>query len=110
MAASASWRSRTRGSLLLAACADAIGSAFEGHRDLDPETVAAAVDLPQAPLQWTDDTAQMLVLAEHLAAQEGRIGMDALAAAFVAAWAAEPTRGYGSGAATMLAQIAAGAH
>ncbi|MDA1383474.1 MULTISPECIES: ADP-ribosylglycohydrolase family protein [Glycomyces] len=108
MAASLSWRSRARGSLLLAACADAIGSVFEGHRGLDPEAVAAAVDRPKVPLQWTDDTAQMLVLAEHLAAQEGRIDMDALAAAFGAAWAAEPSRGYGPGAVTMLAQIAAG--
>jgi poly(ADP-ribose) glycohydrolase ARH3 len=108
MAATDSWRSRVRGSLLLAACADAIGSAFEGHRDLDPETVAAAVDQPEAPLQWTDDTAQMLVLAEHLGAGRGRIDMDALAAAFSAAWASEPQRGYGPGAAKMLVQIGAG--
>jgi poly(ADP-ribose) glycohydrolase ARH3 len=108
MAAIESWQSRVRGSLLLAACADAIGAAFEGHRDLDPEAVADAVDRPTA-LRWTDDTAQMLVLAEHLAAQAGRVDMDALAAAFSAAWAAEPSRGYGPGAAKMLAQIAAGA-
>lgn len=108
MATTDSWRSRARGSLLLAACADAIGSAFEGQRDLAPERVAAAVDRPEAPLQWTDDTAQMLVLAEHLGADQGRIDMDTLAAALSAAWAAEPWRGYGPGAAKMLAQIAAG--
>ncbi|GAA2135484.1 ADP-ribosylglycohydrolase family protein [Glycomyces algeriensis] len=105
MAAPNSWQTRARGSLLLAACADALGSVFEGQRGLDPERVAEAVDHVASSLCWTDDTAQTLVLAEHLAAHGGRIESDALAAGFADAWSAEPWRGYGHGAVQMLAQI-----
>ncbi|MEU5155783.1 ADP-ribosylglycohydrolase family protein [Glycomyces sp. NPDC021274] len=108
MTALDSWQARARGSLLLAACADALGSVFEGKRDLAPERVAEAVDRFASSLSWTDDTAQMLVLAEHLAAHGGRIEPDVLAAAFADAWSTEPWRGYGRGAAQMLAQIADG--
>jgi poly(ADP-ribose) glycohydrolase ARH3 len=100
-----SWQTRARGSLLLAACADALGSVFEGQRGLAPERVTDAVDHVASSLCWTDDTAQMLVLAEHLAARGGRIEPDALAAAFADAWSNEPWRGYGRGAAQMLAQV-----
>ncbi|MDN3242482.1 ADP-ribosylglycohydrolase family protein [Glycomyces tritici] len=108
MAAPDSRQARARGSLLLAACADALGSVFEGERNLSPERVADAVDTTASALCWTDDTAQMLVLAEHLGAGGGRIEPDRLAAAFADAWSTEPWRGYGRGAARMLAQISDG--
>lgn len=102
------WRTRVRGSLLLAACADALGSAFEGRRGHSSEQVAAAVDRPQSPLRWTDDTAQTLVLAAHLAEHGGLVASDALATEFADEWSAEPWRGYGPGAAHLLSQIATG--
>lgn len=102
-------QSRARGSLLLAAGADALGSRFEGWRGLPTKDVDDAVERPEPFPQWTDDTAQMLVLAEHLADRQGRVEPDALSAAFAAAWAAEPWRGYGGGAVQMLARISEGA-
>lgn len=103
------WRLRVRGAVILAACADALGAPFEGRTDVDPQQVAAELDLPTPPTRWTDDTAQMLVLAAHLARRAGRIDADALAGELAAAWAAEPWRGYGPGAVKVLSQIHSGA-
>ncbi|WP_168801684.1 ADP-ribosylglycohydrolase family protein [Glycomyces buryatensis] len=101
-------RQRVRGAVVLAACADALGEPFEGRRNIDPEWVAAEVDKSAPSMRWTDDTAQMLVLATHLARHDGRIDADALAVELAAAWADEPWRGYGPGAAKMLEEIHSG--
>ncbi len=64
--------------------------------------------LPKAPWRWTDDTAMAISVCETLAAH-GAIDGDDLARRFAARYAAEPHRGYGSGAAGILGAIHYGA-
>ncbi|MCH7230935.1 ADP-ribosylglycohydrolase family protein [Glycomyces sp. L485] len=97
-----------RGALVLAACADALGAPFEGRPAAEPARIAAIMNRPSSPLRWTDDTAQMLVLAAHLAECTGEIRREALAAALARAWEAEPGRGYGMGAVRVLSQVRSG--
>lgn len=104
-----SWRARIRGSLLLSACGDALGARFEGTPVVDPAAVDEWLAAPQGTLRWTDDTAMALVLADHLVSTGGSVDPDQLAIEFASAWAAEPGRGYGPGAATVLHQIHQGA-
>lgn len=109
MVNSSTWRLRVRGALVLSACADALGAPFEGQRQVDPDAVATALEQPEHVIRWTDDTAQSLVLAAHLADHAGRVEPDALSAELAAAWAADPARGYGPGAVQVMSQIRAGA-
>lgn len=102
------WLRRVRGSLVLAACADALGAPFEGTAAVDDDTVVRALTHPPETLTWTDDTALTLVLADHLARREGALDEDELAAELAQEWAADPGRGYGAGAAAVLARIRAG--
>jgi poly(ADP-ribose) glycohydrolase ARH3 len=104
----ASWRLRVCGSLVLAACADALGPPFAGRPYVDAAEAARALESPTTPMRWTAGTAQSLVLAEHLIEYGSRVEPDALAAALAAAWEAEPGRGYSPGAKAVLSQIAAG--
>lgn len=56
------------------------------------------------PWMWTDDTAMALSIVEELAARGG-IDPDELALRFAKRYVAEPARGYGRGAHTVLAEI-----
>jgi poly(ADP-ribose) glycohydrolase ARH3 len=102
------WADRVRGSLLLSACGDALGAPFEGATRIDPAEVDQWLDEPVAPLRWTDDTAMTLVLAGHLARRGGTVDEADLAGEFAAEWTREPDRGYGPGAARVLAAITGG--
>jgi ADP-ribosylglycohydrolase len=70
--------------------------------------LSAGSDLPSGPWQWTDDTHMALSVVETLGAY-GHIDQDALASAFTRRFRKNPDRGYGRGAARLLAALAAGA-
>ena len=85
---------------------DAFGQQFFGS----PPTVAYLVDsraLPQEPWRYTDDTVMALAIVEILE-RCGHIDADLLARAFAYKYAADPARGYGGMAHTILNQIATG--
>ena len=91
-------RNRARGMLLGAACGDALGAGFEGHRAVVAAELLAA-ETASGPLTYTDDTAMMIVVTEHLLSSLHRdrdIDEAELVAAFAAAWRREPGRGYGT--------------
>ncbi len=71
------------GCMLSAALGDALGASFYVHR--------AGV------LRYTDDTAMMIALAEHIIENRGRVDPKKLAWKFVEAYEREPWRGYGPG-------------
>lgn len=85
----------TRGSLLGAACGDAVGAPFEGARTVPRAAVEQWLSSSE-PMGWTDDTAMTLVLARHLVATGGAVDTDRLARDFARAWQDEPYRGYGA--------------
>lgn len=64
--------------------------------------------IPAAPWIYTDDTEMALAIVEVLG-QHGRIDQDALAASFARRYRANPMRGYGGGAHTLLQQLGLGA-
>lgn len=105
-------RDRVRGCLLTAACGDALGAPFEGAVTVDPDALTAWQH-DRAPLRYTDDTALMRTLADHLvrAARDGEVALhqDRLAREFARTWAAEPHRGYGHGAVGLLHAVHNGA-
>jgi poly(ADP-ribose) glycohydrolase ARH3 len=107
-AGEATWKQRVRGSLLLSACADALGAPFEGATVVDPAAVDVWLKAPTSGLRWTDDTALTLALAEHLISTGGTVDQDTLATDLARTWAHDPNRGYGQGAATVLARIKQG--
>jgi ADP-ribosylglycohydrolase len=85
-----------------------IGDAFgELFFTISPSS-AGPTNLPPGPWRWTDDTHMALSVMEVLE-RFGRIEQDALAHAFARRFAAEPYRGYGSGAMKLLSQLADGA-
>jgi len=89
-----------------------VGDAFgEQLLHAGPVARADAVAERAAPLgrtwRWTDDTAMALSIVEVLAAR-GAIDEELLARAFARRYAAEPARGYGSGAHTVLQLIGSG--
>ncbi|WP_328348549.1 ADP-ribosylglycohydrolase family protein [Micromonospora sp. NBC_00421] len=92
-----------RDSLAGLSVGDALGSQFfvPGRR---PEDLAAG-RLPTPPWQWTDDTEMACSVLAELAAH-GDVDPDRLALAF--ATRAEPYRGYGPGAVTILRLIRTG--
>jgi ADP-ribosylglycohydrolase len=65
-------------------------------------------ELPAGPWRWTDDTHMALSVVETLAAY-GRIEQDVLVSAFAGRFRGDPNRGYGQGAARLLAAVANGA-
>jgi ADP-ribosylglycohydrolase len=84
-----------------------VGDAFgELFFRLSPNQTSAA-DLPSGPWPWTDDTHMALSIVEVLKTY-GAIDQDALARAFARRFAAEPYRGYGSGAIRLLEELVAG--
>lgn len=108
LTARSSWRHRVRGSVMLAACGDGLGVPFEGRTEVDPAEVKQLMTPSGGGLRCSDDTVQLLVVAEHLAQRRGLLAEDDLAAALAAQWRRDPDRGYGSGAARQLAQVAEG--
>ncbi|MEU7019205.1 ADP-ribosylglycohydrolase family protein [Streptomyces sp. NPDC046203] len=73
---------------------------------------AAALDArtppPEAVWEWSDDTAQALVLVRELADGGGVVDQDRLALRFAAAYADDPYRGYGPSMHDVLRRIGAG--
>ncbi|MDW5328280.1 ADP-ribosylglycohydrolase family protein [Plantactinospora sp. KLBMP9567] len=67
------------------------------------------LETPPPRLRWTDDTALMLVLADHLSRHRGTVDQDELAAEFAAEWSRDPDRGYGPGASGQFARLVSGA-
>ncbi len=70
-------------------------------------TATDSTQLPPGPWPWTDDTHMALSVVEVLF-EHGCIEQDALARAFAERFKKDPHRGYASGAATLLAQLADG--
>lgn len=99
---------RFRGALLGALVGDCLGAPFEGSAAPVPPSALDAVLESEGRLRFTDDTALMVAVCESLVSV-GSVDLDDLAARMAAAHAAEPWRGYGAGAAALLAQVAAGA-
>jgi poly(ADP-ribose) glycohydrolase ARH3 len=99
---------RARGALLAAACGDAVGAPFEGTQVVQPAAVLRWADAAD-PLRYTDDTALMLTLAEHLADRDPPgIDQDLLAAAFAETWQDAPGRGYSATTAHVFRRVLAG--
>ena len=82
---------------------DAFGELFF---TISPHHTSPA-DLPRQVWRWTDDTHMALSIVEILKTH-GHIEQDVLAQAFARRYREEPYRGYGSGAARLLEQVAAG--
>lgn len=89
-------RDRARGALLGAACGDALGAPFEGRPRVQRHQVEQWAG-SSAKLEFTDDTAMMIVLVSHLGRNGLRLRQADLALEFAEAWQAEPDRGYGGG-------------
>lgn len=99
-----------QGALVGAAIGDAFGAPFEGRRgQIDGHEVDKVVarGSAESPLPITDDAVMTIGVAESLLAR-GDLDEDHLASTFASAYAQEPWRGYGGGAASLLRQIAAG--
>lgn len=86
---------RIEGSLLAAACGDALGLPFEGHRSVDAQRLESWCT-EDRPLVYSDDTAMMRVLARHLGENDGRLDEERLIIEFAHDWWADPGRGYGA--------------
>jgi ADP-ribosylglycohydrolase len=98
---------RAKESLIGLAVGDAFGETMFGEPREVARRAAKRLISARRPWRWTDDTAMALSIVEVLAQHE-RIDQDALAAAFVRRWTAEPDRGYGQGAYNLLTRLAYG--
>lgn len=87
---------RVSGSLLGAACGDAMGAPFEGQTQVNAQRLRDW-SISAETLTYTDDTAMQRVLATHLASNGGQVDQEMLAREFSAQWHSEPYRGYGAG-------------
>ncbi|MFE2301136.1 ADP-ribosylglycohydrolase family protein [Streptomyces sp. NPDC059445] len=63
---------------------------------------------PESLWQWSDDTAQAIVLVRELAAGDGTLDQDRLALSLAAAYAEDTHRGYGASMHDVLRRIGAG--
>jgi len=97
-----------RTSLVGVAVGDAFGSMLDGYGDQLARRAAKRLISMTRPWRWTDDTAMALSVFEQLV-ERGAIDPDALAAAFAQRFARDPNRGYGAGAAALLARVSMGA-
>jgi ADP-ribosylglycohydrolase len=87
---------------------DAFGQRFFGPPELvEPEIESRTV--PEAPWEWTDDTAMALSVFEHIRDQ-GVVDRDRLAGMFGRRYAEDPRRGYGAIAQSILTAITSGTH
>ncbi|MFB6625234.1 ADP-ribosylglycohydrolase family protein [Streptomyces sp. NPDC056374] len=88
---------------------DAFGDRWFGILRREGPTALEARTPPPEPLwQWTDDTAQALVLLRELAGGGGTVDQDRLALGLAAAYAADTHRGYGASMHDVLRRIGAG--
>ncbi|MER7759194.1 ADP-ribosylglycohydrolase family protein [Streptomyces sp. NPDC097619] len=88
---------------------DAFGDRWFGILRREGETALAARVPPPEPLwEWTDDTAQALVLIRELAEGAGTVDRDRLALRLAAAYAEDTHRGYGASMHDVLRRIGAG--
>ena len=85
-----------------------LGDAFGQEFGRVYPQMSPTCELPPGPWRWTDDTHMALSVVEILE-RFGRIEQDALARAFARRFGQEPNRGYGGGAARLLAAMAGGA-
>jgi poly(ADP-ribose) glycohydrolase ARH3 len=99
---------RAHGCLLAAACADLIAAPLNGRVVPDPAQVDVILRATPRLLQPSPAALQMTVLAEHLAAHDGRINDDGLAAEMAKEWPADRTDLAGTGTARVLSAVAAG--
>ncbi|MFF0905040.1 UNVERIFIED_CONTAM: ADP-ribosylglycohydrolase family protein [Kocuria sp. CPCC 205316] len=106
MVPSPTFHDRVHGMLTGTAVGDGLGAPFEG-REVVPATALTRWAFSSQALHHTDDTVMTLVLAEHLSHQGG-INQAVLASDFAVAWHHEPLRGYGPGAAQVLAAVLGG--
>jgi ADP-ribosylglycohydrolase len=87
-----------------------LGDSFGERFFLDPAVVEGLIEQraePAAPWTYTDDTEMALAVVEALRAH-GTIDRDWLAGRFAERYRANPLRGYGGGAHTVLQEIGAG--
>ncbi|MBX7268837.1 ADP-ribosylglycohydrolase family protein [Micromonospora sp. Llam7] len=103
-----SWSHRVRGSMVLAACGDALGAPFEGREPADRAEIDDWINQSTQLVRFTDDTASTLVVADHLTRRRGTVNEDELADELAREWARDPERGYGHGAAQLYAELARG--
>ncbi|MFE5973250.1 ADP-ribosylglycohydrolase family protein [Streptomyces sp. NPDC056460] len=88
---------------------DAFGDRWFGILRREGPTALEARTPPPEPLwQWTDDTAQALVLLRELAGGGGTVDQDRLALGLAAAYADDTHRGYGASMHDVLRRIGAG--
>lgn len=104
---SANALTRARRSLEGLSIGDAFGETLFGDPEVVAKRAAARQLSTRRPWRWTDDTAMALSIVEILGHHDA-IDPDALAAAFVRRYVAEPDRGYGQGAAALLTRVAYG--
>ncbi|WP_395366848.1 ADP-ribosylglycohydrolase family protein [Streptomyces sp. YH02] len=88
---------------------DAFGDRWFGIlRREGPAALEARTPPPETLWQWSDDTAQALVLVGELAEGGGSVDQDRLALGFAAAYADDTHRGYGASMHDVLRRIGAG--
>jgi ADP-ribosylglycohydrolase len=90
------------------AVGDAFGETLFGEPSAIAKRVAKRLIATQRPWRWTDDTAMAMSIVDVLAKCQ-TIEQDELMLGFVERWAAEPNRGYGQGAFTLLTRVSYGA-
>ena len=98
---------RARTALLGLAVGDAFGETMFHGPDV-AHRIAKRLLPTRRPWPWTDDTAMAISIVEQLE-RRGAIDPDRLAAAFARRFQLEPARGYGAGAAHVLARMVEGA-
>jgi ADP-ribosylglycohydrolase len=92
-------------------CGDAFGQQWFDFSNSGAEGPPARVATRQpreGTWRWTDDTAMAVVLHRELAAGQGVVDQNRLAAGFAAAYAADPYRAYGGSMHRVLERIGAG--
>lgn len=99
---------RARGALVGVVVGDALGAPFEGRPGPVPDGALSPVFDGTTELPHTDDTAMTFDLAESLL-ERGGLDVDHLAATLARSYERQPHRGYGTGAAQLLRQVAGGA-
>ncbi|MFB8079819.1 ADP-ribosylglycohydrolase family protein [Streptomyces sp. NPDC056013] len=88
---------------------DAFGDRWFGIlRREGPAALETRTPPPEPLWQWTDDTAQALVLLRELAGAGGAVDQDRLALGLAAAYADDTHRGYGASMHDVLRRIGAG--
>ncbi|WP_144128123.1 ADP-ribosylglycohydrolase family protein [Catellatospora sichuanensis] len=99
---------RAHGSLLLAACADLMAAPLHGRTTPEPAQIEVILRATPRLLVASPAAIQMVVLAEHLGANGGRINDDVLAADLATEWPADRPELSGTTTSRVLRAVAAG--